>query len=1068
VANVDYETSSGLKGTTDEKGYFQYKQGDTVYFKVGKVVIGSVKMDKPDPIVEPKDLVADDVTDPAEVEQKAIKISALLIGLDEDGNPDNGIKVPDEVKTTLEKLENEVELDKVDLTDETVVTTLKNIKITKDINGDGQPDEVDLSTVITEHEDDAKAHYTKTQVEILYKQLEKFKNEGKQFYFSDNPNVMCSIDNLNVVEKDENDNILKFNFEFTCNEEKYTAEIYPDTTTGQVKIVDNNQYEYTYLLSAGDSICVLPSGSPTKLCLYFTDPENKEIKIDGYAFFAPQLPRFDYVKGENGESAKITKYIQGKDGYTIKVVYEYRGSGDIYDPANYQVSGYEVEKVTLKEKEEVYSCRITGYDKEKNEDIWTEYTENKTIPMELDSNEVAFYNEVDCSLIKDSNGNNKFKILALKETEEEEGEEEYEWYLEGYGYITKTENVKEISFNDYLREEFGNIASPTAYYFVRMRNENEYIYGEMNPGKDFNKDNMVNIVKVVNGITLPTTVPEACKGLANYMDTPTSDNPTDSNQIIDITEYITPTPIIFERTEYIYNNQDGYSTNITKYFKLDNGYTLEIDYGFRGENTNSNGEPCDPVKDIYDPKCYGVSNLFVSKIEDGSYKEYYKCGIDGEKNLSTNIPLQIEVGKQYIVRDGVVEFYPPKAITYDNIKDSKGNNIFNTLIAKYTPNDPNNNDGGYPWLIEKFGYIETSKSSDILELEPDMPEGATLKSYEKILFFDTSSYLYTSNIQDIGTKVNNLNTLANNLTIPDVFPAQCQNIIQYVPDAKVAELVDISSFISNFSNKISLGYLKEINTDENTIPQIFTTSINVRKYFYTNQDYIIEVSYKSLASLHDDSLSNIIDMLSQDKEILQPTEYIVGKINKDTGSYEEVYRCAIENDNIKETNQIITNIPFKVEIDKTYLAREGRIKFNKPQIKTLSNLSMDYTFSKLDNLNILTEEYVDEEEKTYYTWFVDGFGYIGYSNSITNLDLTVEDEYIQQNPVDYTKYFYNYLAFIVKKDGSYLAFRQFEDKSLNITSDDINKLKNYIESLPFPQPPETCSALIQKSFGEIQ
>jgi len=116
----------------------------------------------------------------------------------------------------------------------------------------------------------------------------------------------------------------------------------------------------------------------------------------------------------------------------------------------------------------------------------------------------------------------------------------------------------------------------------------------------------------------------------------------------------------------------------------------------------------------------------------------------------------------------------------------------------------------------------------------------------------------------------------------------------------------------------------------------------------------------------------------------------------------------------------------------------------------------------------LTGEYVDEEGKTYYTWFVDGFGYIGYSNSITNLDLTVEDEYIQQNPVDYTKYFYNYLAFIVKKDGSYLAFRQFEDKSLNITSDDINKLKNYIESLPFPQPPETCSALIQKSFGEIQ
>ncbi|NPA12475.1 MAG: hypothetical protein GXO45_00645, partial [Aquificae bacterium] len=49
VANVDYITSSGISGQTDENGYFTYNVGDQITFKIGKVVIGSVQLDDPDP-----------------------------------------------------------------------------------------------------------------------------------------------------------------------------------------------------------------------------------------------------------------------------------------------------------------------------------------------------------------------------------------------------------------------------------------------------------------------------------------------------------------------------------------------------------------------------------------------------------------------------------------------------------------------------------------------------------------------------------------------------------------------------------------------------------------------------------------------------------------------------------------------------------------------------------------------------------------------------------------------------------------------------------------------------------
>jgi len=46
IAGLRYETSSGLIGYTDENGYFDYLDDDTVIFKIGNVELGSIDMSK--------------------------------------------------------------------------------------------------------------------------------------------------------------------------------------------------------------------------------------------------------------------------------------------------------------------------------------------------------------------------------------------------------------------------------------------------------------------------------------------------------------------------------------------------------------------------------------------------------------------------------------------------------------------------------------------------------------------------------------------------------------------------------------------------------------------------------------------------------------------------------------------------------------------------------------------------------------------------------------------------------------------------------------------------------------
>jgi hypothetical protein len=91
VSGLDYVTDT-QSGTTDDFGQYQYIEGEAVTFSIGGIILGSTLAG---PVVTPLALVegATDVTNP-----QVINIVRLLLTLDEDGNPDNGIRINDSVR----------------------------------------------------------------------------------------------------------------------------------------------------------------------------------------------------------------------------------------------------------------------------------------------------------------------------------------------------------------------------------------------------------------------------------------------------------------------------------------------------------------------------------------------------------------------------------------------------------------------------------------------------------------------------------------------------------------------------------------------------------------------------------------------------------------------------------------------------------------------------------------------------------------------------------------------------------------------------------------------------------
>ncbi|MEN3978765.1 hypothetical protein [Acinetobacter sp. CWB-B33] len=90
VSNVRYETSSGVKGSTNAKGEFQYNSGDSVTFYLGDIKLGSAAAQAH---ITPIELSAN--------ESVRTNLLILLQSLDSDHNHSNGITISDAVIAVL-------------------------------------------------------------------------------------------------------------------------------------------------------------------------------------------------------------------------------------------------------------------------------------------------------------------------------------------------------------------------------------------------------------------------------------------------------------------------------------------------------------------------------------------------------------------------------------------------------------------------------------------------------------------------------------------------------------------------------------------------------------------------------------------------------------------------------------------------------------------------------------------------------------------------------------------------------------------------------------------------------
>ncbi|MCC2636307.1 MAG: hypothetical protein K0Q68_26 [Moraxellaceae bacterium] len=101
IAGVQYTTSSGRSGVTDADGHFNYTPGDTVTFRIGSLVLGTITATGSDETVTPIQIAQNSDLDEIGQANLVTNLLVLLQSLDSDGNADNGITITDAAKTAL-------------------------------------------------------------------------------------------------------------------------------------------------------------------------------------------------------------------------------------------------------------------------------------------------------------------------------------------------------------------------------------------------------------------------------------------------------------------------------------------------------------------------------------------------------------------------------------------------------------------------------------------------------------------------------------------------------------------------------------------------------------------------------------------------------------------------------------------------------------------------------------------------------------------------------------------------------------------------------------------------------
>ena len=95
VAGITFQSNSGLSGTTNSEGEFDYQPGDAVSFSLGGVDLGSVTGAA---VLTPVEVMGATET----ADDKVINLTRFLQSLDEDGDPTNGINISSSVSSSLQ------------------------------------------------------------------------------------------------------------------------------------------------------------------------------------------------------------------------------------------------------------------------------------------------------------------------------------------------------------------------------------------------------------------------------------------------------------------------------------------------------------------------------------------------------------------------------------------------------------------------------------------------------------------------------------------------------------------------------------------------------------------------------------------------------------------------------------------------------------------------------------------------------------------------------------------------------------------------------------------------------
>jgi len=504
VSGLDYETSGGLKGVTDANGYFAYYPNDIVTFKIGDLIVGSTNVMDGERYVTPNDLIADNLIRGID-EKKIIQISSLLIALDSDKNPNNGIQISTEVKSRFKGIS--AKLDEDDL-------SIKKVYV--DVDGDGVKEDL-YNDVIKVYEDQAKAHYIETLKLLTLTALQNI--EKITFYPSDKPYLSCFITNLNLSTGQ---------FSYECRDnvgliaESNTLSLDEDISNGLIYLVNQDGNKNTLLEVDHDSLCYITPES-SKICFIPKLTDTAANLVDIYNYISPNANKFEYAFSsiDGLFSGMVQKYYLTDKGYYVGVNYAFdpalqSGScasdpSKVFDPNCYTPFILYVFKLTYEKFEGSYSCLLlpgSGIEYTYSYEYPTLVELNK--PYSTGEGEITFLEVntnlnlglTNISLIKNGVASS-FNILITQEKHKDLEPVTYGLAAENYGPMYQTSDLNTLSFDEELANNFSGM-NVTNFYFVMPKDTNNYIYGELNLG-DFSSENIPSIINLINSLQFPSS-----------------------------------------------------------------------------------------------------------------------------------------------------------------------------------------------------------------------------------------------------------------------------------------------------------------------------------------------------------------------------------------------------------------------------------------------------------------------------------------------------------------------------------------------------------------------------------